>query len=150
MPHRLTFTAPQPPEQRHGAHVPAALAFEGKGHDLDGPPHAVQTDDAQAPVGRSALAERDGERQGFWGHGRARIVLRDEHSGPVLERHLAGLVIVLAQQCLGGLVVEQQRSRRVNHEDGEREVACQVTHEDDLDRLLCHGMPPHARDVTLR
>src|SRR5207244_1706281 len=61
---------------------------------------------------------------------------------PLARGHLSGLVELHAEYLLGGLVVEEQRARHVDQEDGHDEAARELPHQDELDRLLGHGWTP--------
>src|SRR5690242_17485497 len=63
-----------------------------------------------------------------------------EGSNPLGQRQLDGLVESIAQNAFRGLVVEEELARRPNEEYRRRQVRRELTHEDQLDRQLGHGV----------
>src|SRR5205823_12512498 len=63
---------------------------------------------------------------------------------PLGQRQLHRLVEAVTQHALGGLVIEEELARRPDEEDRGSEVRRKLTHEDQLDWQLRHGVSAYA------
>src|SRR4029453_12527967 len=113
---------------------PSGLLLRGerKRGDLDVVYLAVSTVDVEGSMDRSALAQRDHQRGILDRNPLSRAVEGSKPRSPFLGVHPAGLLVGDSQQCLGGLVVEQQRSAVVGEERGGRDVGEQVSRQEHL------------------
>src|SRR5262249_13029695 len=105
--------------------------------------YPVESPDGQAHVHGAALGVRDHERHLLRWQCTPGVVRGSEDRRPLGGRHLAGLIEATAEDALRGLVVEDERARRVDQEDRHGEIGCELPRQDELDRLLGGGAGGH-------
>ena len=151
-PQTLTFTRSAPrsvgPEERDRApRVPPVVTIGIALTSISCSPPSSELD-AEAVVGRPALAQRHGERQLLEGDRLAAVVERAEARCPTPPGASCPTSSKRRpSRAPGGLVVEHDHAVLVHEEGRRREARHQVAGEDQLDRLLG---PLHAKSVYAR
>src|SRR5690606_19020309 len=89
-------------------------------------------------MGSPLLLESDDEGEGFRRQERTFLGGGLEDLYPLCQGHLAGLLIAMAEQRFGGLVIKQEIAGWVHQKNGHSQIARELTHQDHLNGLLRH------------
>ena len=138
-PRRTTFTGGEQPEDGQRAEVGAALTFEGEGGDGQVAGDAVEPLIQKLPWQWVRLRPPPpaGDPRGGTA---AEAVGGREDRAQLLERHLAGLLVAVAEDLLGRFVVKEQVAVGVDQEHRRREVPRHLLEKDQFHRLLGHRL----------